>query len=190
MAGARDTTELVVATSGDVYVGAVGAPAPTDADTDPDSSSYYKFGFISEDGVGFSTAPEIEEFRVWQQRQPVRREAVGSTQSFTFGLTQWNAETVKFAFGGGVVSETSPGEFKYEFPSDTDALDERSLIVDAQDGDNKHRFYIIRGSVTEAVEAQFVRSALALLPVTFSVLAPPAGGSPMQYFAAAASFHS
>jgi hypothetical protein len=189
MAGARDATELIVATSGDVYVGAVGAPAPTDADSAPDSS-YYKFGFISEDGVAFSTAPEIEEFNVWQQRQPVRREAVGSNQSFTFGLTQWNAETVKFAIGGGTVTEPTPGEFRYDFPADTDALDERSLIVDAQDGDNLHRFYVLRGSVTEAVEATFVRSALALLPVTFSVLAPTGGGSPMQYFSTAASFHS
>lgn len=189
MAGARDTEELVVAVAGDVYVAPVGTAAPTTA-TDALNASFYKLGYVSEDGVTFSTAPTIEEFLAWQQRQPVRREATGSEQNLTFGVLQWNAETVKLAFGGGQVAEISPGEFRYDFPSDDDALDERAIVVDWQDGDEDHRLYFQRGSVTEAVETQLTRGALAVLPITFSVLAPSAGGSPGSYWTSSADFHS
>lgn len=190
MAGARDTAETVVATTGDVYIAPVGSTAPTDADSAL-AAAWYKVGYISEDGVTFSHAPEIEEFAAWQSRQPIRREAVGSVDSIAFGIIQWNAETVKLAFGGGTVTEPTPGEFKYSFPSDDDALDERAIVVDFQDGDTFiGRLHFERGSVTEAVEVNLVRSALAVLPVTFSVLAPTGGGSPGSFFSSSAAFHS
>jgi hypothetical protein len=190
MAGARDSAETVIASAGDVYVATVGATAPTDADS-PLASEWYKLGYTNEDGVTMAHAPEIEEFAVWQSRQPIRREAVDTTQTLAFAMAQWNSETVKFAFGGGNMVEESPGDWRYDFPSGEDALDERAIVVDFQDGDNfLGRIYFQRGSVTEAVESQFTRGALALLPVTFSVLAPTGGGSPGNMWATSAAFHS
>jgi hypothetical protein len=84
--------------------------------------------------------------------------------------------------------ETAAGVFKYTFPDDNDALDERSIVVDWQDGSKKFRLVFERGSVTEAVETNLVRSALATLPITFSVLASETGTSPGFFLAEDTSF--
>ena len=186
---AQDTNELVVASHGDVYVAPVGTTLPGDTDVDAAlDAAFVNLGLITEDGVTFSASPDIQEFMAWQRQQPVRRERTGQALSFGFALEQWNTENVPFAFGGGTVVETASGVFKYEFPDDDDALDERSIVLDWQDGTKKYRLVFERGNVTEAVETNLVRSALATLPITFSVLAPEDGTSPGFFLAEDVSF--
>jgi hypothetical protein len=189
LAGAQDTQELVVASHGDLYVAPVGTALPSTATGTP-NAAFYKVGLISEDGAALTVTPEVEEFSAWQRRQPVRRELVDQTQQIACALEQWNGETVKLAFGGGNVVETSPGEWRYDFPSGSDALDERSVVLDWQDGDRAFRAVFERASVMEAVETQLARSSLALLPITLSVLSPVAGGSPGSLYISDTAFHS
>jgi hypothetical protein len=190
MPGAQDTTELVVASHGDVYVAPVGTALPTTV-SGALNAAFNKLGLITEDGVSVSVAPEIEAFRAWQRRQAVRRELINQDISVSFALEQWNAENVIFAFGGGEVSEPSAGQFRYDFPDGDDALDERAIVVDWQDGpDSQHRLVFERGNVMEAVEFQLVRNALAVLPITFGILAADDGGSPGYYLADDDAFHS
>lgn len=189
MAG-QDPTELVVAAAGDVYVAPVGTALPTSASAAP-NAAFFQLGLISEDGVSLSVAPEIESFMAWQRRQAVRRSLLNQEITLTFALQQWNAENVKFAFGGGTVSESPPGSFRYDFPAGTDALDERSMIIDWLDGANKFRAVWPRGNVQETVETNLVRNALAVLPITFGILAPTTGnGSPGYLLMDDAAFHS
>jgi hypothetical protein len=124
-------------------------------------------------------SPTIEEFMAWQSRQAVRRELTAQELQVAFQLEQWNEETVPLAFGGGEITSVSGG-YRYDFPTESDALDERALVVDADDGDRRTRFVFPRGNVTESVETQFQRSALALLPITFKAL-QPADGSAAGY---------
>lgn len=187
---AQDSTELVVASHGDVYVAPVGTTLPTQYN-ETLASGWVNLGLISEDGVSISVSPEIEEFGAWQRRQAVRREFVSQAISVTFGLEQWNAANVEFAFGGGNVTQVDPDQWRYDFPDGDDALDERAIIIDWQDGPNSsYRAVFERGSVTDAVETQLQRSALAMLPIAFSVLAPDDGGSPGYLLANDAAFAS
>jgi hypothetical protein len=190
MSGAQDTTELVVASHGDIYVAAVGTTLPTQYD-ETLNSAFHKLGLISEDGASISVAPEIEEFGAWQRRQAVRRELVGQDISISFALEQWNAANVEFAFGGGSVTQVDPDQWRYDFPDGDDSLDERSIVIDWQDGPNSsYRAVFDRGNVTDAVETQLTRSQLALLPVTFSVLSPDDNGSPGYILANDSAFAS
>ena len=187
---AQDAAELIVASHGDVYVAPVGTALPTTV-AGSLNAAFVNLGLITEDGVSSSVSPEIEEFRAWQRRQPVRRELLNQDISVTFALEQWNAETVKFAFGGGTVSEPTPGQFRYDFPDGDDALDERSMVIDWQDGPtSSYRMVLARGNVTDAVEFQRVRNQLAILPVSFGILAPSDDSSPGYLLASDTAFHS
>jgi hypothetical protein len=187
---AQDSTELVVASHGDIYVAPVGTTLPTTVTATLDTA-FINLGLVTEDGVSISVSPEIESFNAWQRRQAVRRELVNQDITLTWALEQWNAETVKFAFGGGTVSEPSAGQFRYDFPDGDDSLDERAIVIDWQDGPNsKFRAVFERGNVMEAVETQLVRNALAVLPITFGVLAADDGGSPGYLLINDTAFHS
>lgn len=183
----NDSNELVVAGTGQVYVAPVGTTLPTDWDSALDSA-FVGLGYTTEDGVSINVTPEIADMMAWQSRQPVRRESVNQAITTTFSLMQWNEETVPLAFGGGAITATANG-YKYEFPTGDDALDERAMVVDVVDGDRTMRFVWARGNVTEGVEAQFVRTTPAVLPITFSVLEPTEGGAPgTVYFSDEAAF--
>ena len=189
MAGARDTTELLVGVSGDFWTAPVGTALPTSATTTP-NAAFYKVGYVSEDGAAFSAGLEIEEFGAWQSRQPVRKDVVDNNVTVTLALEQWNAETVKLAFGGGDVSEPSAGVFRYDAPTDGDALPEYAAILDVIDGDVEYRFVFPRGNIEGDVEATFARSSLATLPITYSVLAPTDGTTPWMLYVDDSAFHS
>ena len=190
MAG-QDAAELVIASHGDLYVAPVGTALPT-AVTTALNAAFFGVGLISEDGASLSVAPDIQEHRAWQKRQPVRRELVGQNITIAAALEQWNAVTIPLAFGGGTIVESPPGSFRYDFPDGDDALDERALVLDWQDGPNsKYRAVFPKVNVTEAVETQLARGSLALLPLTFAVLAPETGtGSPGYILGDDQAFHS
>lgn len=189
MAGAQDATELVVASHGDIYVAPVGTTLPTTVGATP-NAAFVKLGLVSEDGVSFSSAPEIESYGAWQRKNPVRRERTSESTSLTFALEQWNSDTVVFAFGGGTITDAGGNQYRYDAPDQDDPLDERALILDWQDGpSSKYRLTVARGNVSDAVETTLSRSALALLPITFEVLGPDVG-PPWQLYADDAAFHS
>lgn len=171
----NDANELVVAGTGQVYVAPVGTALPT-TPTASLNAAFVGLGYTSEDGVSISVEPEITDFPAWQSRQPVRRELTNQAISVSFSLLQWNETNVPLAFGGGTISGSGP--YRYDFPTGDDALDERAMVVDVQDGERHMRFVLPRGNVTDSVEAQFVRTEAAVLPITFSVLEPIGGGAP------------
>lgn len=175
--GWNDSTEIVVASNGQVYVAPVGTPLPADESVAL-NSAFVGLGYITEDGATISVSPEIQDYMAWQSRQPIRREMTAQEASVSFGLQQWNEDTVPLAFGGGSVVLVSAGHYRYNLPDETQALDERALILESNDGSKKMRWVFPRGTVTEAVETQYQRGATALLPITFKPLAPSAGGSP------------
>lgn len=168
----NDTAEIRVFSSGQVYVGATTATMPTTLTSTLSAAEWTGLGLINEDGVTITYGPDIEEFRAWQIRGPVRREVTGITLTAAFALEQFNESTVPFAFGGGVVTNPSGSVYRYEFPVGSEALNERALVIDGVDGAVHNRLVIKRGNVSESVETQFQRGALSVLPITFSALEP------------------
>jgi hypothetical protein len=170
-----DANELLVASSGSVYVAPVGTTLPTSA-TASLNAAFTELGYVTEDGVSLNVEPQIEEFMAWQSRQPVRRELTGQDITVSFSLEQWNSDSIILAFGGGSVTEAG-GQYTYNFPADTEALDERALVVEWKDGTKDYRAVFARGNVTDSVETSLTRSNLAVLPITFKALEPSAGGA-------------
>lgn len=174
---ATSPDELVVASYGEVYVADVGTTLPTSPTASLDAG-FTGLGYVTEDGVSLSVEPEIEEFMAWQSRQAVRRELTGQSITVSFALEQWNTENLLLAFGGGEVTSPSAGVYRYEFPDDEDALQEKAIVVEWKDGARDWRFVASRGNVTDAVETSLNRSNLAVLPITFQVLDADDGGAP------------
>lgn len=182
--------ELVVGGTGEVYVAAVGTALPTDPTAALPVANWTGLGYTDEDGVTITVDPDITEHRVWQSRQAVRRELTGQAVQLSFKLAQWNEATVPLAFGGGVVTTVSAGIYKYTLPDADDGLDERSIVADVKDGAETWRFVFSRGNVSESVSADFKRTELAILPITFKVLSPRTdpNGAPGYFLTNSAAF--
>lgn len=176
----KDANEINIAGTGEIFVAPVGTTLPVNPTSTP-HASFIGLGFTSEDGVTFTVGGEVGDFRAWQSRQPIRRERNSQDASAAFELLQWNETNVPFAFGGGAVTSPSAGIYRYELPLAGDALDERAMIIDWQDGDRHQRVIIPRGTVSEDVSPQLQRTEMAVLPITFSALAPEDGSTSMIY---------
>ena len=170
---------LVVAGRGQVLSAAVGTALPT-SPTAVLNAAFVGVGFHTDDGVSTNYQPEFEEIMGWQSAYPLRRFRTGEAFELTFSLLQWDENSTPLAFGGGVIS-TITGGYKYTPPGADDAIVEKSLVCDVQDGVDVIRFVVPRGTTTENVESQFKRSSAAELPVTFKSLEAPDGG-PSWYF--------
>lgn len=171
---ANDSSQIVVAAGGSISV----APVGTAFSTDPAvalSASWRNLGYATEDGVTFGDAPSVQDIMSWQKNSPVRRVIDGRDRTVTFTLEQWNDATFPLAFGGGAWTLVSGSIYKFTPPGDSDALDEKALIVDWSDGDRHFRHVSYTGSVTGGVETQLTRSGAAVLPITFQINANDSG---------------
>lgn len=171
----RDTAELVVAGSGDIYVAPYGTTLPTAHNTAL-NAAFNNLGFITEDGLGFNWSPQVQEFMAWQSRHAVRRELTGVELSLSAALEQWNEETLTTVFGGGEVTTVSPGEYRFDFLADDDQLAEVSAVIDWQDGSREFRLVVPRCNATEAVDVKLGRTELATLPLGLKALGGAAAG--------------
>src|SRR5436190_20024423 len=118
----NNENEIVVAGNGQVYVAPKGTALPTDP-VAALNANFLGLGYIADDGATITVTPEIGEWSAWQSRTPVRREKTAMQVEVSFGLMQWDEDSVPFAFGGGSVSG-SAGSYRYDLPADDAALDE------------------------------------------------------------------
>ena len=168
--GGLDASETLVAGVGHIYVADVGTTAPTDL-AEP-GSGWHDLGYTTEDGATFSYSPSVENLNAWQSFYPIRRIITEIEAQVSFTLLQINdPEAFIFAFGGGAEEETDveSGVFQYT-PAAPGTLDERAMLLDVIDGDVMQRFVVPRGLQAGNVEAQFVRTDMANLPIEFGVL--------------------
>lgn len=182
----NNANEIVIGSNGQVYVAPKGTPLPTDP-VAALNAAFVGLGYITEDGATLTVTPTVENYMAWQSRTPVRREKTSQEITLAFALMQWNEQTVPAAFGGGTVSG-SAGNYRYDLPKDDAALDERAMILEANDGSVHMRWVFPRGNATEAVEAAYQRGAPSSLPLTFGVLAAAEGASPGYFLTDSAAF--
>lgn len=175
MAGWNDPTEIVLGGTGQVYVGAVGATAPTTDSSSLSASAWHGLGYTTEDGVSAAQSPEIQRFGAWQTKQDIRRERGKESFSVSGVLLQWNEDTLPFVFGGGSITDLGGGQYKFTPPTSSSALAEKSLVVDVVDGSNRVRIYIPRGTVVDGTDTQFNRSGLSTLSFSFEAMEPDDG---------------
>lgn len=165
-----DTNEIVVGSTGKIFVAPVGTVAPVDVAT-AWVAAWIDLGYATEDGVTISKTRDIEDIPAWQSFYPVRKIVTGENFTVSFSLMQWNENTIKLAFGGGTVTTTAgpPAHYLYTPPA-AGVLDERALGVEWTDGTKIYRLACPKVILTDAVESNVTRTDAAALPLTFGVI--------------------
>lgn len=171
--GGLHADQIRIAGTGHIYVGdADTITAPTTEVSDL-ASDWVELGYTIEDGVSFELDRTINSVMSWQSKRPTRKFNAEQVERVSTELQQWNEETLVFAFGGGSVSEVTPGHYKYTFPDAADELPEKAMIVDWEDAGFHYRLFIPRGTVSDSVETSIGRTGESRLPVAFESLESP-----------------
>jgi hypothetical protein len=174
----NDENDLLLAAGGKVLVAPVGTASPADL-TVAWAAAWIEVGYIDENGVTLDPGMTLAEFNSWQSDYPTRRQGTGRTMQVNFNMQQWSRENVKLAFGGGAFTVPSAGVYKYE-PPDVSEMYEKALGVEWDDGTKRYRWTFKRGMNVDLGTIQGTRTGLALLPVSFGVLAS-SGVKPWQF---------
>ncbi len=162
---ATNSSEILVGANGSVFVAPLGSTAPTDVSTALDVA-FIDLGAVNEEGASLNNSVETSPIGIWQDFYPARTVVTGRGFSVSFALSQWNADTLKLAFGGGTVTDDLT--VATYVPPSPEVLDERMLVLEWQDGTRIYRLVIPKGMVQEGVETSLTRSDNSELPITFA----------------------
>lgn len=159
---------ITVAANGNVYVGALTDTPPTDPSETP-SSPFLHTGLISEEGATFVDGKTLEPIPVWQLFYPARHVVTEKEANVNFAMREWNRVTVPLAYGGGDITEPTPGIYRFAPPA-PGTIDNRQMIIKWVDGDKDYMLIVPKGMVSEDVETNLIKSAASDLPITFGVV--------------------
>ncbi|MGH9001915.1 MAG: hypothetical protein ACRDYV_02185 [Acidimicrobiia bacterium] len=168
MPNIKTADEIVVGANGSIYVAPVGSTIPASIGAAL-GAQWFELGYVTEEGVTWVDGKTLQSIRAWQSFYDLRRIVESKEGSIAFQLLQWNGDNVRFAFGGGTVTNPAVDEYRY-VPPDPAEIDERALAVEWQDGAKNYRLIYPKGMVSENIETNIVRTGGALLPITFSLL--------------------
>ena len=176
---ALDADQLVIPGSGHVYVGDANETFPATigtAVTTSGASGFVELGYTTESGVSFSVGRVTKEIKSWQSGYPLRRLITDTPTTVSFSLLQFTYASFRLAMGGGAIGNAGGSNYFYE-PPDPDFADERSLIIEASDGDYDYRWLFRRVMLSDSVNFNLVRTEAIAFPLTFDVLE---SGTPSQ----------
>lgn len=181
---ALDADQLVIPGTGHVYVGDANEAFPAtigDAVSTSGATGFVEMGYTTEEGVSFSFGRTTKEIKSWQTGYPLRRLVVDTPTTFGFSLLQVTYASFRLAMGGGAFGTSGGSNYYYE-PPDADFIDERSIIIQAEDGDFKYRWLFRRCILTDTVDFSLMRTDPIDLPLRFDVLeSSEAGQKPWAF---------
>jgi hypothetical protein len=172
-----DPREIVVPGTGAIYLANPGSLVP-DVVTTALGAEWLELGYATEDGVKWTETADNGGEWAWQNRRRLRDTYGRQSGEVVFTLLQWSSFNLVAAFGGGHVEEVAPGLFTFTPPRGNDP---KMLAVEWADGARHYRVVFLRGSVSQAVEVNLVRTAAALLPMTFVVFAADEDADPFLF---------
>jgi hypothetical protein len=144
---------VVVGITGRVYVAPTTAAAPTDSTTAL-AVDFVDLGYVSADGVSFSTDRSSSQIRAWQDADLVREVVTEATVTYSFMLLETSEAVIEAYFGSTMVN----GKVSLN-PSATGG--KKSFVIDVVDGDKGIRHYVPAGEIL-TVEAQSITNGDAL----------------------------
>ena len=150
-----------------IWIAPEGTAAPTDTTTAP-AAEWSTLGYLSEDGVTFSTSTDSESITPWQSRSPVRTVITGRELTVDFTMLEFNAQNVALYFSQTTPTETG-GAFSLDVKSDAPAQT-HAVLIDVKDGDHVVRYFFPRATLSEAGDIEVTQSGAIGLPVTMSAL--------------------
>lgn len=166
-AGLDPTKTMVGAARGPgLWIAPAGTPGPADID-EPFGTPWVPVGYLSPDGVTFSSSTTSESFTPWQSRSPIRTEITERTETLGFVMWELNADSLALYFNNDV-TETGNG---YTIVGRTDAPAKLySVAVDVHDADNKFRKGYYRATLESVGDMVIQRGAMVPLEVTMTAL--------------------
>jgi hypothetical protein len=145
---------VVVGITGKVYAGPTTAPAPTSSDSTL-NAAFVDLGYVSTEGVEFSTDRSTSQIRAWQNADLVREVVTESTVTYSFMLLESNQDVIETYFGASMVA----GKIELN-PSSTGGR--KSFVIDIVDGDKNIRHYVPAGEIM-SIESQTIANGEALM---------------------------
>lgn len=176
---ALDADQLVIPGTGHVYVGDANETLPSTIATavsTSGSTGFIELGYTTEAGVGFSFGRVTKEIKSWQSGYPLRRLITDTPTTVSFSLLQFTYASFRLAMGGGAFGNSGGSNYYFE-PPDADFVDERSIIIEASDGDYDYRWMFRRCVVSDTVDFNLMRTDPVAFPLKFDVLE---SGTPSQ----------
>lgn len=145
-----DSSNVRVAGSGEIAVGATTATAPTDTGALP--TGFTGLGYLSEDGFTEARERTVDDIKGWQNADTVRSVVTDSGLTYSFTMIETKKETVELYYGTTVTQSASNGNYVI-VPADTGGR--KSFILDVIDGSDLKRIYIPQGEVSEVGEVAY-----------------------------------
>jgi hypothetical protein len=163
-------SEILVPSRAYVWLGAVGAAAPTDVTTAP-ATGWRNVGLTTGDSLAFATAPEFQEVTSHQSDFPVRRFQTSDSATVSVDLQQFSAPNFKAVYGGGSVVEvgSASGIFKFT-PPRLGERQEVAAMIEVIDGTKHYRWVFPRALQIEGVSAELQKGQEGRLPLRLTVL--------------------
>lgn len=163
--GGLAASEIRISESGFVYLGAIGATAPTDVDT-PLDSTWHNVGYVDEDsGVGITPDVSTEAIKKWQSKMPVKYIVTEVALEVAFVMNQVNKENSETYLYGAQWENAGANYLSHMVVSSNITVGdlERAMVVEfTDDVDNITRFYFPRGIVVEREELKLAKTDVKL----------------------------
>lgn len=151
---ALSADKVVVGITGKVYVGATTTTAPTSS-TAALANGFTELGYVSADGVTFTTDRSTNQIRAWQNADLVREVVTEGTVTYQFTLLETSQQVIETYFGGTLVN----GKLAL---SPTSTGGRKSFVIDVVDGAKAIRHYVPFGEIM-GVEAQQIQNGEAIV---------------------------
>lgn len=161
-----------------IWMAPVGTAAPTDA-TSALAAPWSTLGYLSEDGVTLSQSTNSEDIYPWQGRSPVRTMITERNLAMEFSMFEFNEQNLQLYFGMEQATAGDANSWSLNVVSNAPAQI-YSFCIDVADLGVKVRYYIPRGSLSDAGDLEITDSGVMALPVTLKTL--DSAGELMEIF--------
>ncbi len=143
---ATDSSNVRVAVTGEVSVGATSATAPTAVDST--LTGFTGLGYVSEDGITETRDRTTNDIKAWQNADTVRTVITDSNLSYTFKLIETTEASLELFYGSSITTVSGSGNDKLVvLPGETGGR--QSFVIDVEDSTDLLRIYIPQGELAE-----------------------------------------
>lgn len=150
-----------------IWIAPAGTAEPATADVAP-AAPWVTLGYLSEDGVKWSTKTDSQSIMAWQSKAALRSFITKREVMAEFSMLEVSKQNFQLYFGQKVdFPPTDTGDFNIEVRSDAPSYT-YALLLDLQDGDVVTRMYFPRASLSDAGDMEITQSGAIALPVTMA----------------------
>ena len=170
MATALNPNDVLIGTAEGpgIYMAPVGTAPPTDSTTAL-PATWSTLGYLSEDGVTLSQDTTSADIIPWQGRSPVRSMITARELAMEMVMIEFNQQNLAVYFGMPVNTGVPTSTWALDVIS-TAPTQVYSFVIDVSDLNVKLRYYIPRGSLSDAGDLVITDSGAMALPITMKCL--------------------